>query len=174
MPEASQAHPPAPPRRRRWWLEIAIFLAIFLPIRAYQQHDMASGLAPDFTAVSVPDGGHTALEAYRGQAVLVHFWATWCGVCKASQHNITAIADDLPVITVATQSGGQADVSSYLAGHPMGAPVVIDERGALAARYGVRAFPTTFILDGHGEIRHVEIGYSSELGLRARMWLASF
>ncbi|MGE0082668.1 MAG: protein disulfide oxidoreductase, partial [Thiohalomonadaceae bacterium] len=43
---------------------------------------------------------------------------------------------------------------------------------ALAARYGVRAVPTTFIIDGAGRIRFREVGYTTGPGLRLRLWLA--
>jgi hypothetical protein len=49
--------------------------------------------------------------------------------------------------------------------------VVLDPDGALAQRYGVRAFPTTFFIDARGRIRHVEVGYTTWLGLEARLWL---
>lgn len=167
--------PAAPGSRwRRRLVEIAIFLAVFLAIRAYQQRGLPSGSAPPLAGTSLPDGLEVSLERYRGSPVLVHFWATWCGVCKASQHNITAVAEDHAVLTVATQSGDSSAVRDYLAGHPMGAPVLVDPRGELSGRYGVRAFPTSFIVDADGQIRHVEVGYSSELGLRLRLWLASF
>jgi peroxiredoxin len=51
-------------------------------------------------------------------------------------------------------------------------PVVLDEQGALAARFGVRGVPASFVLGSGGEIKFKEIGYTTELGLRARMWLA--
>ena len=51
-------------------------------------------------------------------------------------------------------------------------PDVVDEDNALTKRFRVGVFPTTFVVDGDGDIRDVEVGYTTELGLRARMWLA--
>jgi hypothetical protein len=50
--------------------------------------------------------------------------------------------------------------------------VIVDARGQLAKRFGVRSVPTTFVIDADSAIRHVEIGYTTERGLTLRMWLA--
>ena len=153
-------------------MEIVIVLAVFLAIQAYQQRGALKGQAPALQAFGVLEGRMLDLSEYRGKPVMLHFWASWCGVCKACQHNIRAVAADYAVVTVASQSGPVQAVRDYLAEHPMNAAVLLDEHGLFAQRFGVRAFPTTFILDAEGNIRDVEVGYSSELGLRLRMWRA--
>jgi hypothetical protein len=75
-------------------------------------------------------------------------------------------------LSVASQSGGAEAVAAYVREHAFAARVVIDDESTLARRFGVHAFPATFVIDERGEIRHVEVGYTTELGLRARMWLA--
>ena len=145
--------------------------AIVLVIRAYQQRNLPSGLAPNLSGMDLA-GTAVDLSEYRGKPVMVHFWATWCGVCKAEQHNIDAVAGELPVLSVASRSGDAKDVEAYVSEHEIAARVILDPSGTLAQRFGVAAFPTTFIVDGDGEIRHAEVGYTTELGLRARMWLA--
>jgi peroxiredoxin len=95
-------------------------------------------------------------------------------VCKFEQHNIDALARDLPVLSVASQSGDADEVAAFVREHAITPRVVVDAESALARRFGVHAFPATFVIDGNGAIRHIEVGYSTELGLRARMWLAGF
>jgi thiol-disulfide isomerase/thioredoxin len=160
---------------KRWPLlrDLAVIAAIVLVVRAYQQRNLPSGLAPALAGADL-DGAAVELEDYRGKPVVLHFWATWCGVCKAEQHNLDAVAADLPVLSVASRSGDAAEVAAYVREHEVAPRVVNDPRGALAQRFGVRAFPTTFIVNASGEIEHAEVGYTTELGLRARMWLASF
>lgn len=145
---------------------------LFVGIRAYQHRDMPSDTAPPLAGSDLA-GEPVSLADYRGKPVLLHFWATWCGVCKVEQHNVDAVARDLPVLTVASQSGDASEVAEFVQKHGIAPRVVVDAESTLARRFGVRAFPATFVIDGKGAIRYVEVGYTTELGLRARMWLAS-
>jgi len=154
-----------------WLRDIGLGLLLLTAIRLYQQRDLASGPAPALAAVDIA-GVERSLASYRGAPLLLHFWATWCGACKAEQHNIDALAGDLPVLSVASRSGTADQVAAYVREHAIAPSVIVDPQGALARRFGVGAYPTTFVLDGDGRIRHAEVGYSTELGLRARMWLA--
>ena len=93
-------------------------------------------------------------------------------MCKAEQSNIDAVARGLPVLSVASQSGSPNEVTAYVQSQRIAHRVIADPEGSLARRFGVRTFPTTLVIDAKGEIRYAEVGYSTELGLRARMWLA--
>ncbi len=161
-------------RENKWvrrTVEALIIVAAFLAVRAWQTHGTAEGRAPALTATTL-SGEAVSLAALRGEPVLVHFWATWCGVCEAEEGNVVSVAEDHRVVTVATRSGGPAEVGAYVREHGFDAPVVLDPDGRLAAAWGVRSLPTSFVLDPDGTIRHVEVGYTTELGMRARLWLA--
>jgi hypothetical protein len=49
---------------------------------------------------------------------------------------------------------------------------VVDEDGKLAEQYGIHGVPTSYVLDGEGNIRFREVGLTSGWGLRLRLWLA--
>ena len=105
--------------------------------------------------------------------MLVHFWATWCPICSAEQDSITAIAQDRPnTITVAMQSGSDAKVATHLTEQGLQFRVLNDPDGLIASAWGVHAVPASFIIGSDGQIRFVEVGYTTALGLRLRLWLA--
>jgi thiol-disulfide isomerase/thioredoxin len=151
--------------------ELGIVLVIVVAIRTYQQRGLPSGAAPAVVGVTL-DGTPVSLESYRGKPVLLHFWATWCGVCRVEQSSIDALARDLPVLTIASQSGSTAEVAEHVRKHGVKPRVIADTDNSIARRFGVHGFPTSFIVDSDGDIRHIEVGYTTQLGLRARMWLA--
>ncbi|WP_006787606.1 protein disulfide oxidoreductase [Thiorhodospira sibirica] len=172
----SDNDPKAVKKPRRWWryaLELLLILALFWAFKSWLERDMLSGPAPPLHGTLV-NGTAFNLEDYRGEAVLVYFWASWCGVCRVAQNGIQAVAADWPVITIAMQSGDVYRVMAYLREHELDFPVLLDEHGELAAQFGVSAVPASFIIDPHGNIRYRERGYTSSLGLRARLWLAQW
>ena len=159
--------------KNRWWRRAAVVgvvLVVFAGIRIYTHRDAVSGVAPAFTATAL-DGSQLTLAQYRGKPVLVHFWATWCPVCKLEQDSIVALAKDYAIVGVAVWSGGGHDVASHYQGR-VPFVTVADPAGVIARQYGVTGVPTTFVVDGTGVIRFVEVGYTTELGLRARLYLA--
>ncbi len=157
---------------RRWLVNILIFALIYWAVQAYQSRGApSSGPAPQIEGITL-NGKQFSLQTLKGEPVLIYYWATWCGICSLTRGSINNIAQDHAVITIATQSGSMADIQKYIDENNFTAPVINDEQGILSQRYGVRAFPSIFIIDADGEISDVEIGLSSEWGLRLRLWWA--
>ena len=167
--------PNTPNKARRWlrWLmEFAILALILVGVRTWQQWGMITGEAPSFERMSL-NGQTVNLDDFRGKPVLIHFWADWCPMCKMEQSTISAISQDWPVITVAFQSGNEANVQKYMSEHKIETWLtIVDADGTLAKQYGVTGVPSAYILDAEGNIRFKEIGLTSSWGLRARLWLA--
>jgi len=164
----------AVPSRAKVWrrraVEALILVIVIVGIRAWQQRDVVSGAAPAL-AGSLLDGSAYVLPA--GRPVLVHFWATWCPVCSAEQGSIQSVSQgDYEVVTVAMQSGSPADVGRHMAEQRLDFPVLNDADGRISAAWGVHAVPASFIVGRDGQISFVEIGYTTEIGLRLRLWLA--
>lgn len=154
-------------------LEILAFMLIYLAVRAWMQRDLPSGLAPVLVATTLAGQGVNLADLAKERPVLLHFWATWCGVCKLEQAAIQKISHDHPVVTVAIQSEGEQSVRAYLQEHQLTFPVVVDDGGVLMQRFGVRGVPASFIINRHGEIVAKEVGYTTEWGLRLRLWWAN-
>jgi thiol-disulfide isomerase/thioredoxin len=107
----------------------------------------------------------------KGQPVVLHFWGTWCSVCKMEASNIDFLSKHFNVLTIAVNSGKKQDVKAFMAQHHLTYPVLNDPNGRWAAGFKISAFPTTFIYDGNGRLRFTEVGYTTTFGLFARLWL---
>lgn len=157
---------------RAYAINVLLFVVVVAGIRAWQQRDMVSGAAPALNGTTLAGSAYT-LPSRPEHPLLVHFWATWCSICRTEQGNIAAIAHDHPdTITVAMQSGAQQEVVRYMGEQGIAFPVVNDRDGRISAAWGVHAVPASFIIAPDGRIRFVEVGYTTEFGLRLRLWLA--
>ncbi len=160
-------------KRHHWAIDVVLAFLLVLGFHAWQTRNLAHGPAPKLSGLML-DGSRSSLESFRGRPVLVHFWATWCPVCKTEQGSIQSLSEDYPMISVAYRSGSAAEVQKYMQQHQLDFPVMMDEQGMLGMNWGVQGVPSSFIVDAQGQIRSVAVGYTTEPGLRLRMWLAGF
>ena len=176
MNQTSSPSSPTKSAGRRWLkilLEIVLVISILFAFRAWQKREIVTGAAPDFHSILLNEKA-IKFEDYRGKPVLIHFWADWCPFCKIEEGGITSIQKDWPVLTIAYESGDAANVSKHMKDREIqNWPTVIDQDGRLADLYGVKGVPTSFIIDAKGNIKFVEVGLTSEWGLRARLWWAN-
>ena len=141
---------------------------------ASQEEERPSVPAPDFTLTDQFGESHT-LSDYQGKIVFLNFWATWCSPCKSEMPDIQALyeahggnAEDLVVLGVAQpgvgREGSSEDLADFLAEGGYTYPVVMDEDGSVFAQYGIRAFPTTFMISSDGTVYgYVEGAISAEI-----------
>ena len=175
---APDPHPPKPVERHRWlrWaLDAALIVLVIVAVQLWQTRHVPFGAAPAF-AGPLAAGGQGSLAAWRaahpGGPVAVYFWADWCPICKAQQGSISGLAEDWPVLTVAMQSGDAADVAKVLAERGLAWPTVVDEDGAITARYGLAGVPALAVVGADGQLRAVAVGYTTALGMHLRLWWA--
>lgn len=114
--------------------------------------DIAVGeLAPDFTLLNL-EGEEVSLSDYRGQYVLINFWATWCQYCDIEMPDLDRLNDendDLVVLAVNVMEEKNL-VDKYIKEGGYKFPVVLDEEGEVAITYLVSAFPTSYFVDKEG------------------------
>lgn len=152
--------------------DIFILFLIIMAIGLYMQRNAVTGVAPAFQGALLDDIQVTNTQ-FRGKPLLIHFWATWCGICRFEQNNINNIAKEHQVITIAMSSGEKDVVQKYMQENGLSFPVLNDPYAEISKRYGVKGVPASFIVDSEGEIQFTEIGYTTEWGLRFRIWMAS-
>jgi thiol-disulfide isomerase/thioredoxin len=166
---------PAARRRRRWWIEVAIVAVALVAVHAWVTRGVVRGALPPLHGV-LADGTATGIvqwqQARGGDALLLYVWAAWCPICKTVEGSIDAVARDAPVLTVAMQSGSGAEVGRFLAARGYRWPTLIDGDARLSRQLGVDAVPTLIFVDRTGRVRAVTRGYTSEIGIRLRLWWA--
>ena len=135
------------------------------------QRDVVSGIAPNINAVTLK-GQQFELYKEQRRPLLVHFWATWCPVCKLEQSNIENISKDHPVITIAMQSGTDDELNQFMKDENLSFNVINDNSSILSRSYNIKGVPVSFIVDKENKIEFIEVGYTTELGLRIRLWWA--
>ena len=157
-------------RIKSWGITLLLAVLVFSALSAWKSKDMLLGPAPVLAGYDL-QGQLITLEP-KDEPTLIYFWATWCPICGFTISSIASIAEDYPVITVATTSGSEEEIATYLAQKNICLPVMMDDSGDLGRHWGVTGVPAIFIVDSKGQITHRSLGYASELGLRARLALA--
>ncbi|WP_420239955.1 TlpA family protein disulfide reductase [Telmatobacter bradus] len=114
--------------------------------------------APDFT---ISDGQTSVhLANYRGQVVLLNFWATWCGPCVEEMPSLLQLHHQLPgVAIVAVSVDEDADAyKSFLSRRHVDLITVRDPQEKAAGLFHTDMWPETYVIDRQGMIRRKFIG----------------
>ncbi len=117
--------------------------------------------APDFELQDT-EGKRHRLSDYRGQPVLINFWATWCPPCREeipSMNRAWARIAEEGIIMLAINVGEDEDtIFVFTADYPADFPVLLDRDGEVIGQWPVKGVPTTFIVDPEGRIAYRAVG----------------
>ncbi|MGD1877855.1 MAG: TlpA disulfide reductase family protein [Kiloniellaceae bacterium] len=103
-------------------------------------------------------GDGTSLADFRGQVVLVNFWATWCVPCVAEMPDLerlhTALADEgFAVLAISQDRGGSSVVAPFLARLDLQRlPVFLDPKGVMGRQFALKGLPTSFLIGRDGRV----------------------
>ena len=176
MPAPATIPPTRRPRWQRWLIDAVLIALVFAAVQLWQTRHVPAGPAPAF-AGPLAAGGQGSLAAWRaahpGGPVAVYFWADWCPICQTTAGNVSKISADWPVTSIATQSGTPAKIAKFMQEKGYRWPTLPDPQGKILSQYGLPGTPAFVIINPAGDIRFVSVGFTSEIGLRLRLWWAS-
>lgn len=123
---------------------------------------MEGQMAPDFVLKS-SSGENLRLSEYRGDVVMINFWATWCGPCRQEMPLLDElyaryqrVGFNLLGVNIDDDSQRAMRMVEELG---IRFPVLFDERKEVSELYNVEAMPATILVDREGNIRYVHHGY---------------
>ena len=118
--------------------------------------------APDF-ALKSSTGENLRLSEYRGEVVMVNFWATWCGPCRQEMplldelyQRYERVGFNLLGVNIDDDSRKAMKMIEELG---VNFPVLFDSRKEVSKLYEVEAMPVTVLIDREGNVRYVHHGY---------------
>jgi thiol-disulfide isomerase/thioredoxin len=153
----------------RWVLPISVLLALavsLLPLGSDAQLPVIRFVrdpdpAPAFKAKDL-DGKDLSLDAYKGKVVLLNFWATWCGPCRAEIPDLIDLQnkykDKLQIIGMAVDVDDENDLRDVVKTERINYPVALTTGEVRMAYGGITALPTVFVIDPEGRVVQKHVG----------------
>ncbi len=158
-------------RWRSWLLQALLVLGVYFGVSAYNERSLLAGAAPGFVLRDLA-GNSVSLQDFRGKRVLLHFWATWCGVCLQEFGALNDVAvkasPNEVVISVVSDADDVDKLRQFVKANDIRYPVLLASDQVIEA-YAVRAFPTNYFLDEQGIIVSKTVGMSTRFGMKARL-----
>lgn len=153
------------------WMRLALLkglllLFIVLPLFACSEEQGAQlpvsagastgQLAPDFSLLDM-QGQKVSLSDFKGQVVLLNFWATWCPPCREEMPSMELLHrkfkdQGLVVLAVNVEENGAEQVKRFLQRTPYTFSILLDDAAEAQNLYRVYQFPETFIIDRNGNV----------------------
>ncbi len=143
---------------------IVALLAGFAGLHGQKVH--AATKVPDFSLPSVPENKPVDIKDYRGQVVLLTFWATWCGPCIQEIPSLNKLQEDFgpagfSVIGISMDLGGTGPVEKIMKKTGITYTIVMGNQKISKDFGGIFGLPTSFLVDRSGKLIKRYIGWTS-------------
>ena len=121
--------------------------------------------APDFSVSAIQGAGRVSLAALRGKVVVLDFWGTYCGPCKASFPKLQGLNakyghSGLHVVGISEdEADDKSKIAPFAAQYGAKFAIAWDEDRSIAQRYKPETMPTSFVIDRKGVVRYAHVGY---------------
>jgi peroxiredoxin len=162
------------------WVTLG-FLAAFAVFSAMVKTDLRKNVSPlpqirigeplkDLTFLNTAGEEVTLQQLSTGKRVVVlNFWASWCAPCRVEMPSFSKVYSDREkdgvLILGINEDEDRSNMETYLNERPVHFPILIDRESAAMKQLGVRALPTTIIVDGDGKVLQVQEGILEYLEL---------
>lgn len=118
-------------------------------------------IAPDFELQTL-EGETVKLSDYRGEKVMLNFWATWCPPCRAEMPDMQKFHENTDVVILAVdllETENDIDsVTNFIEELGLTFRILLDEDSSVANTYNIQPIPTTYMIDSAGIINTVSFG----------------
>lgn len=153
---------------RRAIAYVGVVLLVGLVIYALQPpKPIGEGDRAPEISLQLMDGESRPLSSYRGQVVVLDFWATWCAPCQFTMPKMIEFhnrhqAKGVTVIGVAVDFRDPNEVKQFVQGMGINYPIALDAEGKAKQSYQVTSLPTLFVIDRQGNIQMRMEGYDPQ------------
>ncbi|MDK7664784.1 TlpA disulfide reductase family protein [Cytobacillus oceanisediminis] len=125
-------------------------------------------LAPDFELTDM-EGNPVKLSDYRGKAVLLNFWASWCPPCRAEMPHMEKLYNkykdenfDILAVNLTNTEKNSGDAEKFVKELRLTFTIPMDVKGEAGSDYNIMAYPTSYFIDSDGVIREKVLGALNE------------
>ncbi|EFV77896.1 TlpA family protein disulfide reductase [Cytobacillus oceanisediminis] len=125
-------------------------------------------LAPDFELTDM-EGNPVKLSDYRGKAVLLNFWASWCPPCRAEMPHMEKLYNkykdenfDILAVNLTNTEKNSGDAEKFVKELGLTFTIPMDVKGEAGSDYNIMAYPTSYFIDSDGVIREKVLGALNE------------
>ena len=113
-------------------------------------------LAPRFTLRNLK-GNYESLESYRGQVVVLNFWATWCAPCRVEMPSFEKLyrryrSEGVSVLAVTLDKNAKPKIKSFVDEHNLSFPILLDSKSEVERLYPSMTVPFTYVIDPKGRV----------------------
>ncbi len=142
--------------------KLILIIFVFLPFSVSAAISVGDTV-PSFKARSIDGSNNVSMDEYRGKVVLIDFWASWCPPCLKSFPKYDDLrreigTSDFEIVAINVDENTD-DAKKFLSKHPVSFPIVKDPKGVLPGVFGVKAMPTSYLIDKNGVVKYVPAAF---------------